>query len=148
MRNRALFAAFALALVFAPTATAQYQFKDGYPTPETTQRVGDDADMWRAIIAYRFWYPTVSCEGILNGTRAAGVRDNQEWAILSASPKQSVFTAYSDTPYGSAVLDLSKGPMVIQLPPGPYIGLVNDHLTGCHCRRVVETERAAFRRPV
>ena len=28
------------------------------------------------------------------------------------------------------------------------MGLVNDHLTGCHCRRPIETERAAFSRPV
>ena len=27
------------------------------------------------------------------------------------------------------------------------MGLVNDHLTGCHCRLVVERERAAFKRP-
>jgi len=27
------------------------------------------------------------------------------------------------------------------------MGLVNDHLHGCHCREEVERERAAFRRP-
>jgi DNA-3-methyladenine glycosylase I len=27
------------------------------------------------------------------------------------------------------------------------MGLVNDHLTGCHCRAEVEVERAAFKRP-
>jgi DNA-3-methyladenine glycosylase I len=27
------------------------------------------------------------------------------------------------------------------------MGLVNDHIDGCHCRAEVEKERAAFRRP-
>jgi hypothetical protein len=36
----------------------QYTFERGYPTPETSQRARDDADFQRAVIAYRFWYPT------------------------------------------------------------------------------------------
>ena len=27
------------------------------------------------------------------------------------------------------------------------MGLVNDHIEGCHCREVIERERAAFKRP-
>ena len=34
-------------------------------------------------------------------------------------PGRSVFTPNSDTPYGGLVLDLSAGPMVVELPPGP-----------------------------
>ena len=40
------------------------------------------------------------------------------------------FTLNSDTPYGAGVIDLKDGPMVIELPPGSYIGLVNDHNQG------------------
>jgi hypothetical protein len=40
------------------------------------------------------------------------------------------YTLNSDTPYGSATLDLAKGPLVIELPPGAYIGLVDDHYQG------------------
>jgi hypothetical protein len=107
-----------------------YKFERGFPAGDTDQRAREDADYQRAITAYRFWYPTVSCEGIFNGLRELGIQDNKAVSILSAGPRQLVFTANSDTPYGSGVLDLSGGPMVIELPPGPFIGLVNDHHQG------------------
>ena len=47
--------------------------------------------------------------------------------ILAAGPHMTGFTANSDTPYGAATLDVSQGPMVIEVPAGPYIGLVDDH---------------------
>ena len=37
-----------------------YTFEQGYPTPETVRQAYDDADLNRAIQAYRFFYPTVS----------------------------------------------------------------------------------------
>jgi hypothetical protein len=115
-------------------AADEYEFKGGYPTRDATQKAQDDADYQRAVTAYRFWYPTVSAEGIFNGNRTLGIHDNEAVAILAAGPRQVGFTLNSDTPYGSAALDLSKGPMVIALPPGAYIGLVNDH----HQRWVID----------
>ena len=79
------------------------------------------------MVAYRFWYPTVSAEGIFNGNRELGIKDGEAWGIAAAGPRQIGFTLNSDTPYGSGVLDVSNGPMVIELPPGPLIGLVDDH---------------------
>ncbi len=120
----------ALMLVGAANAQAQYEFERGYPTADTAQRARDDADFQRAMTAYRFWYPSVSVEGIFNGNRELGIKDGEARGIAAAGPRQLGFTLNSDTPYGSGVLDLSKGPMVIELPPGPYIGLVNDHNQG------------------
>jgi hypothetical protein len=102
----------------------------GFPTQEAAQRARDDADFQRAVVAYRFWYPTISCEGIFHGNRAAGINDNETMAIMSAGPRQVAFTANSDTPYGAGVLDLSDGPYVIEVPPGQFIGLANDHHQG------------------
>ena len=82
------------------------------------------------MVAYRFWYPTVSAEGIFNGNREFGIKDGEAWGIAAAGPRQIGFTLNSDTPYGSGVLDVSNGPMVIELPPGPLIGLVDDHHQG------------------
>jgi hypothetical protein len=107
-----------------------YTFERGFPNGDTSQRARDDADLQRAIIAYRFWYPTVSTEGIFNGNREVGLKDGEAMGIAAAGPRQLGFTLNSDTPYGSGVLDVSKGPMVIELPPGPFIGLVNDHNQG------------------
>jgi hypothetical protein len=110
--------------------TAPYVFERGYPTPDTTQRARDDADFERAVTAYRFWYPAVSAEGIFNGNRAVGIEDNEAMGIAAAGPRQVGFTLNSDTPYGSAALDLKHGPVVIEVPPGPYIGLADDHYQG------------------
>ncbi|MBS7811858.1 DUF1254 domain-containing protein [Roseococcus pinisoli] len=105
-------------------------FERGYPTAETSRLLRDEADMQRAVTAYRFWYPTVSVEGIFNGSREAGIEDNKAMGIAATGPRQVGFTLNSDTPYGSATLDLTGGPMVIEVPPGGYIGLVNDHHQG------------------
>lgn len=122
----------ALAQNAAPAARAPRQpgFVRGYPTTQTSRAARDAADIQRAVTAYRFWYPTVSMEGIFNGNRQVGVEDNRTMAIASTGPRQVGFTLNSDTPYGSAALDVSGGPMVIEVPPGPFIGLVNDHHQG------------------
>ena len=120
-----------IAVLFATASHAQdYKFDLGYPTPEASQRARDDADLQRAMTAYRFWYPSVSVEGIFNGNREIGINDGEAMGISAAGPRQVGFTLNSDTPYGSGVIDVSKGPVVIELPPGPFIGLVNDHHQG------------------
>lgn len=113
-----------------PRSGGAYDFVRGYPTDTAAQKAQDDADFQRAVSAYRFWYPTVSMEGIFNGNRQVGLADGQAMGIAATGPRQVGFTLNSDTPYGSAVLDLAKGPMVIELPPGPFIGLVDDHNQG------------------
>ena len=126
--------AFLLAALAASAADGQdaaaYRFEQGFPTAATSAKARDDADLQRAMVAYRFWYPTVSLEGIFNGNRQAGLSDNAALGAAAAGPRQVGFTLNSDTPYGSGALDVSKGPMVVELPPGPYIGLVNDHNQG------------------
>jgi hypothetical protein len=121
--------ALALALPAHVQTGAAYSFERGYPTPQTSKSARADADYQRAIIAYRFWYPAVSVEGIFNGNREAGIKDGEKMGIAAAGPRQVGFTLNSDTPYGSGVIDVSKGP-VIEVPPGPYIGLINDHYQG------------------
>ena len=117
--------------VWSPVqAEEAYQFDLGYPAPSTSKRALEDAAYQRAIVAYRFWYPTVSVEGIFNGNREAGLKDNETIGAAAAGPRQVGFTLNSDTPYGSATLDVSKEPMMIELPAGAYIGLVNDHNQG------------------
>lgn len=125
----ALLAMVCIAAARADEATP-YRFERGYPTSATSQQVRADQALQRAVVAYRYWYPTVSVEGIFNGNRAVGIADGKQWGIAATGPRQVGFTLNSDTPYGSATLDLSQGPMVIELPPGAYIGLVNDHNQG------------------
>jgi hypothetical protein len=110
------------------TTQIQNHAPAGFAPLERIQRTRDDADLSRAIQAYCFFYPTVSMEGSMNGQREAGAEDNKAALILACGPRHLLFTGSSDTPYLAAVFDLKEvGPMVVDLPPGPYVGLVNDH---------------------
>jgi len=120
----------ALMVLGVAHAQEQYEFERGYPNAETSQRARDDADFQRAVTAYRFWYASVSNEGIFNGSREMGLKDNESALIAAVGPSAVAFTANSDTPYGAGVLDVTDGPWVIELPPGPFIGLANDHHQG------------------
>lgn len=106
--------------------TSPYVFEGGYPTAETVQRAYDDADLARAVQAYKFFYPTVSFEGTWRGNIAEGAVANRVFPLLEGTPRQLVFTPNSDTPYSGLPLDLSQGPMVVELPPGPLMGAAND----------------------
>src|SRR5262249_34834397 len=119
--------AFVSCNLFAQTPAG---FRGGYPSAETAQTLRDEAALQRAVAAYRFWYPAVSCEGIFNGGRAVGVKDSTNILIMACTPRQVAFTPNSDTPYGAGALNLSEGPFVIEMPPGPFIGLVDDHYQG------------------
>jgi len=111
-----------------------HTFEGGYPTKDTTQRARDDMDYQRAIVAYHFWYPTVSLEGFFNGNRQIGIADNQALPLAQCTPHWVAFTGNSDTPYAVGVLDVKDAPMVIELPAGPFVSLVDDH----HQRWVID----------
>ncbi len=128
MKRVAATVVFALVLpvyAFAQSSSG-YEFKGGYPTSETIQKAYDDADLSRAVEAYKFFYPTVSFEATWRGNLKEGAVANQIFALLEGTPNQLVFTPNSDTPYSGLPLDLSAGPMVIELPPGPLMGAADD----------------------
>ncbi len=104
----------------------RYQFEGGFPSAEAVQRAYDDADLIRAITAYRFFYPSVSAMCVYNGNIDSGMVANRVFCLVRDPVGMSGFTMNSDTPYVGMVLDVSAGPMVIELPPGPLMGAVND----------------------
>jgi len=107
-------------------AASPYTFERGFPTPETIQRAYDEADLNRAVQAYRYFYPTVSMAAIWKGNESVGVFGNKGALLMEGSPHQLVFTPNSDTPYAGLPLDLSGGPLVVELPPGPLMCVIND----------------------
>jgi hypothetical protein len=111
----------------ATTRAETYTFLNGFPTDDAALRARDDVELHRAIVAYRFWFPTVNFEGVFNGLRERGVMANESVAIWLCEPRHLVFTPNCDTPYGIAAVDLKDGPMVMELPPGPYLAVVLDH---------------------
>jgi hypothetical protein len=128
MRKQLVTAAILLSTSWFSHAADDYTFKNSFPTPKAAQRAQDEQDYQRAVQAYRFFYPTVSMEGTFQGTREAGAVDNKSSMILAGGPRHVLFTGNADTPYMGGVLNLKEsGPVVIELPPGPYLGIVNDH---------------------
>jgi hypothetical protein len=109
-----------------PAAGSPYTFERGFPIPETAQRLYDEADLNRAIQTYRFFYPNISMAGFAAGFEIFGPIDNKTFVIMEGTPKQILFTPNSDTPYAAIPLDLKAGPITIELPAGPLIGVLND----------------------
>jgi hypothetical protein len=106
-------------------AEQPYAFKGGYPTADTVQQAYDDVDLVRAMQMYRVFYPSVS-GAIFDGTAKVGTKPNKVFGSMDTRPRHVGFTLNSDTPYGAALLDLHLGPMVIELPPGPFVGAALD----------------------
>ncbi len=100
---------------------SHYAFERGYPNGETSRQAYADADLNRAIQAYKFFYPTVSGAAMIRGNVPMGLVPNKVFGMLECTPDQLMFTGNSDTPYGPMDLDLSAGPLVIELEPGPLI---------------------------
>src|SRR5580698_5010409 len=110
----------------AQTTDTGYTFERGYPSGDTAQKAYDDADLNRAVEAYRFFYPTVSGKAMFVGNAKIGIVPNKVFGTLDTQPKHVGFTLNSDTPYAPLILDLSEGPMAIELPPGPLICIAMD----------------------
>ena len=117
---------FTLAWSSSVEAQATYEFKGGFPTPETAQEAYDDADLSRAIEAYKVFYPTVSFAAGFRAMASVGIKTNGGAMLLEGSPRQLVFTPNSDTPYAMMPLDLTAGPVVVEMPPGALLSVVND----------------------
>jgi len=109
----------------AGAQTASSDFPGG-PTLGTAQLLYDEADLNRAIQTYKFFYPNISTAGLASPFQSFGPIDNNAFYILSGSPKQILFTPNSDTPYAALPLDLKAGPITVELPPGPLVGVAND----------------------
>lgn len=105
----------------ASPGTAADKAPIGYPSDAAAQKAHKEADLARAIDAYKFFYPTVVGAAIIHGNESVGLVTNKVFGIMDSNPKQVVFTTNADTPYGPLQLDLGIGPIVIELPPGPLI---------------------------
>ncbi len=108
--------------------TSTIEFERGFPAAPSAAIAHREQDWRRALEAYHFFFPTVSMEAVARGTRAAGAVDNKAALLVMAQPRHVGFTLNSDTPYAAGVLNLREsGPVVVEMPPGPLIGLADDH---------------------
>ena len=120
--------ALAVTIAHAQTAERPLQFERGFPATGTAEKAHDAADLRRAIEAYKFFFPTMGSEAVMQQMLSNGAKINEIGHVMATSPRQQFGGANADTPYALTTVDLeSSGPMVVELPPGPYIAFVDDH---------------------
>jgi hypothetical protein len=104
------------------------QYELGFPNPETSRKLFDEMDFQRAVQAYLWAYPAVSFESIRLvfqndlgiGLNDMGIADN------FVGPESVWLTANDTTIYAVVNIDVAQGPVVIDIPPGAIVGLLDD----------------------
>ncbi|MCO8123135.1 DUF1254 domain-containing protein [Stieleria sp. TO1_6] len=108
------------------TRLGTLEFNDGQPNQATLEKVYDNLDFMHATRAFSDTLQGVSIHALREGIASVGVKDNEVIVFSELMDAKSLFlTANADTIYIIGGLDLSKGPMVIEVPP-QVLGTVQD----------------------
>jgi hypothetical protein len=116
------------------TRIGTLEFKDGAPTAATAEKVYDTLAFTRGLNVYNNSFRGASAYAIRQGFLSIGAQDNTVVIFPRLMDAKSLFlTANADTVYYVAVVDLTKGPMVIEQPP-KGLGTINDRHRGARSR--------------
>jgi hypothetical protein len=108
------------------TRIGTLEFNDGAPTMETAEKVRDALDFTRALNVYNNSFRGASAYALGKGFQSIGAEDNTIAIFSELMDSNSLFlTPNTDTIYFMGVINLSKGPMVIEHPP-MGLGTIND----------------------
>jgi hypothetical protein len=108
------------------TRVGTLDFKDGMPSKATLAKVYENLDFARGFDAFLHTYQGVNIFKMRKGLLEAGVKDNEIILFSELMDAKSLYlTANADTIYFYGFIDLSKGPMVFEAPPGS-LGLIDD----------------------
>jgi hypothetical protein len=100
------------------TSIGTLKLRDGFPKPETVEKIYDNLDRSRALQAYLLAIPIVNQVGMRDSLRKFGP-DNQTdviWEDL-VDPRTVELTANDNTIYNFIWIDTHKGPVVLEVPP-------------------------------
>jgi hypothetical protein len=102
------------------------EFDDGAPSAATAELLYDHLDFMQGVQAFINSFPGASLEAMHQGFLSIGVQDNEILIFSDLMDSASLFlTANCDTLYFITFLDLSGGPMVLDIPPfGPPSGIL------------------------
>jgi hypothetical protein len=108
------------------TRIGTLDFRDGAPSKATLEKAYDQIDFTHAYDAFVNTMRGVSLVAARKGFLDAGVKDNEILIFSELMDSKSLFiTANADTPYFWSWLDLSKGPLVLEVPP-KVLGVLDD----------------------
>jgi hypothetical protein len=101
-------------------------FFDGFPDKASVEKLYDNLDFQRAVQAYLLAIPAVSQAANRNAIRTLGPVNTVVPIFEQLMDSRSIFlTANDNTVYSWTWLDLSKGPLVLEVPP-KVLGAIND----------------------
>jgi hypothetical protein len=99
------------------TSIGTLEFKDGAPSADTVRKVYDTLDFVRGVDAFMNSFSGASAYAIREGFQSIGADDNTIVIFSDLMDSNSLFlTANADTIYTVAVFDLTKGPLVVEVP--------------------------------
>ena len=111
------------------TRIGTFRYFDGFPDEATKKAARRQVDLGRGVQTFLNFMPAASLEMLYVGHRDGyGLRENLDIGLYEGlmSSKSLWLTGNTDTVYASAFLDLSDGPIVVEVPPGTGPGTVND----------------------
>jgi hypothetical protein len=101
-------------------------FKDGYPTQETANKLRDELDYIHTVNAFMNSIHGVSIYAFRKGLADVGINDGEFfYTSKMLDSKSLLLTANADTVYFWGNLDLSAGPLVVETPP-MVLGIFDD----------------------
>lgn len=107
-------------------------FAGGYPTAETSAKLKTELDFQKAVQAYLWAVPLVSYYNWFDEHRKFGAKDGSIVQYKSFAAKQGILTGNGTTPYALSFADLKNtGPLVLEVPPGPAAGVIDDMFQRC-----------------
>jgi hypothetical protein len=119
------------AMAQAPTASppstvdtrfGQLKYEGGFPTKETVEKLYNEMDFQRAVMAYQYAEPLVALNEMNVGLKKIDVFEGEVLVVQRfLDPNGVVLTGNNTTIYGMSFLDLAKGgPVVVETPVGAY----------------------------
>ncbi|ABV87899.1 DUF1254 domain-containing protein [Shewanella pealeana] len=111
------------------TSIGTLEFHDGAPTVETSRKIYDNLNTFRATETFLNAIPMASVEALRIGHENLGItQSNQVLLFDKLMDSNPLFlTGNTDTVYASAFLDLERdGPTVVEVPAGMGPTTVND----------------------
>ncbi len=102
------------------------EFFDGMPSPEAVEKAFDNLDLIRATTAFLDGMKIASLRAMFQGYEEVGARPNDIVITETLMDARSIWlTPNTTTIYIGANVDISEGPVVIDLPAG-LLGLLDD----------------------
>ena len=103
--------------------------ENGYVTDDSAKKLYEEMDFQRASQAYLWSMPLVSAASIKRGlSEDLGINEYDIVLYENYLDTKSVwFTGNNVTIYGASIFNMAEdGPVVVEIPPGPSAGMLND----------------------